>query len=39
MRPGFLNSFALGMPATFLAGAATRNNQFGVYPAIVIEPT
>jgi hypothetical protein len=32
-------SFALGMPATFPAGAATRNNQFGVYPAIVIEPT
>lgn len=27
------------MPATFPAGAATRNNQFGVYPAIVIEPT
>lgn len=26
------------MPATFPAGAATRNNQFGVYPAIVIEP-
>jgi len=31
-------SFALGMPATFPAGAATRNNQFGVYPAIVIVP-
>lgn len=26
------------MPATFPAGAATRNNQFGVYPAIVIVP-
>lgn len=26
------------MPATFPAGAATRNNQFGVYPAIVIAP-
>jgi len=31
-------SFALGMPATFPVGAATRNNQFGVYPAIVIVP-
>jgi hypothetical protein len=26
------------MPAAFPAGAVTRNNQFGVYPAIVIEP-
>jgi len=26
------------LPATFPAGAATRNNQFGAYPAIILDP-
>jgi len=31
-------AYGLGLPATFPAGADKRNNQFGAYPAIILDP-